>query len=216
MQRNLYLTLGVARTESPSGIRAAFRDLVKRYHPDRTGPGGAATFREITEAYAVLSDPARRARHDEVLDEARLRARAEERQPRSHIVRIRDADVRPGLEPLFARIARNFTGLGVPKGERVEKLDIDVRLTREEAERGTIVNVGAPMFQRCEACAGLGRTLLLQCASCLGAGLVEGTRRVPIHVPPGVSDGVEILVPLARAGVHNLFASVRVTIDPPG
>lgn len=127
---------------------------------------------------------------------------------------MRDGDdVRPGLEPLYARIASNFSGRGVAKGERVEQLLLDVHLTEEEASRGAIVHVGMPVFRRCSACGGRGRTLLLQCARCHGEGLLEAARPLPIHIPPGISDRTELVVPLARVGVHNLIVSARVVIE---
>ena len=65
--RDYYVTLGVPRTETTDGIRSAFRDLVKRYHPDRSGSEESDTFRDVVEAYRVLSDPALRERYDERL-----------------------------------------------------------------------------------------------------------------------------------------------------
>ena len=53
-RKSYYMVLGVSRTESPSGIRQAFRELVKRYHPDRVGPQGLRFFQEIVEAHRVL------------------------------------------------------------------------------------------------------------------------------------------------------------------
>jgi hypothetical protein len=58
--KDYYAILGVSPMESPSGIREAFRELVKRYHPDRIGPQGTPVFQDIIEAYQVLSDPERR------------------------------------------------------------------------------------------------------------------------------------------------------------
>jgi len=68
MQRKTYYkTLGVSHTESPSGIRAAYRGLVKRVHPDLAGEQSTSAFREITEAYDILSDPGRRHEYDRQL-----------------------------------------------------------------------------------------------------------------------------------------------------
>jgi DnaJ-class molecular chaperone len=67
--RNYYVVLGVASNETEQGVRAAFRDLAKRYHPDRVGPSGAGPFREPAEAYEVLGDPARRRQYDESLQQ---------------------------------------------------------------------------------------------------------------------------------------------------
>ena len=53
--KDFYIILGVSRTESPSGIRDAFRELAKIYHPDRSGPQTTQKLQEIAEAYEVLS-----------------------------------------------------------------------------------------------------------------------------------------------------------------
>src|SRR6516165_8191865 len=60
-----YQILGVPRDADAEAIKNAFHLLARRYHPDRCGePGAEARFKEITEAYTVLSDPARRAEYD--------------------------------------------------------------------------------------------------------------------------------------------------------
>src|SRR5262245_65880907 len=63
MQRDYYLVLGVSRDESARGIHDAYRQLVKKYHPDRAGPEEAEAFRELIAAYEVLSDAEKRRRH---------------------------------------------------------------------------------------------------------------------------------------------------------
>ena len=56
MMKNYYLILGVPRDEQdPRGIRDAYRQLAKQYHPERAGPEGATAFRDVVEAYEVLS-----------------------------------------------------------------------------------------------------------------------------------------------------------------
>jgi len=56
LTRNYYLVLGCNVTESASGVRDAFRELVKHYHPDRVGPSGTPFLQAIAQAYRVLSD----------------------------------------------------------------------------------------------------------------------------------------------------------------
>lgn len=68
---NPYLLLGVPPTASAADIRRRYRDLSKRYHPDTTAlPPAIATakFRELNEAYAILSNPERRRQWDLTLD----------------------------------------------------------------------------------------------------------------------------------------------------
>lgn len=67
--KDYYLTLGIAHTASPGDIKTAYRSLAVKYHPDKAtdNPFAEAHFREIAEAYAVLSHPAKRRAYDEEL-----------------------------------------------------------------------------------------------------------------------------------------------------
>jgi curved DNA-binding protein CbpA len=69
-----YTVLRVPEDADPAAIRHAYRTLVRRFHPDAGIGSSAQKFREVTEAYDVLSDPQRRHEHD--LDLARSRAHA--------------------------------------------------------------------------------------------------------------------------------------------
>src|SRR5688572_29552064 len=71
-----YDLLKVDRKAAPERVRAAYRSLAQRYHPDKR-PGNADAIRvmaALNEAYAVLSDPQKRARYDRSIDGARLRS----------------------------------------------------------------------------------------------------------------------------------------------
>ena len=63
-KRDYYLVLGVSRDASEAEIKRAFRELARRHHPDVNPEDGGEQFREINEAYAVLSDRDARARYD--------------------------------------------------------------------------------------------------------------------------------------------------------
>jgi curved DNA-binding protein len=68
--RDYYQTLGVSKTASQEDIRSAYRKLAMKYHPDRN-PGDKKAedqFKEINEAYQVLSDPQKRSRYDQLGD----------------------------------------------------------------------------------------------------------------------------------------------------
>ncbi|HXX67125.1 MAG TPA: DnaJ domain-containing protein [Polyangiaceae bacterium] len=199
VSRNYYLVLGVASNESGEGIRSAYRDLAKQLHPDHVGPAGAAAFREITEAYDVLRDPSRRRDYDDSLRTHRTERRVS--------VRRDLAEVRPSEEALSCRFARNFTGIGVPKGERVEALDVEIAISKEEAERGTRVCLGVPVFAPCGACRGRG------CDDCGWQGGTEGERPVAIDLPPMTGRGTTFVMPLKGLGIHNFYVRVRVRVD---
>jgi len=68
--RTYYMILGVPRTESPGGIRSAYRDLARRLHPDVAGEQATHAFQELSEAYDVLSDPQRRREYNDKLRRA--------------------------------------------------------------------------------------------------------------------------------------------------
>jgi molecular chaperone DnaJ len=71
--KDYYRVLGVSRTETYTGIRAAYRALARRFHPDHVGEQGKPQFQEICEAYEVLADPTRRREHNQSLQVAEER-----------------------------------------------------------------------------------------------------------------------------------------------
>src|SRR5438128_629546 len=62
-QKDYYKTLGVDKTASKDDIKKAFRKLAHQYHPDKKD-GNAEKFKEVNEAYSVLSDDAKRQQYD--------------------------------------------------------------------------------------------------------------------------------------------------------
>lgn len=69
-ERTLYEVLMLHPSATIEVINAAYRALAKQYHPDHAGPKGAAQMARLNEAYAILSDSAKRARYDEIIGKA--------------------------------------------------------------------------------------------------------------------------------------------------
>ena len=63
--KDYYKTLGVERAADDKAIKTAYRKLARKYHPD-VNKGNAERFKEISEAYTVLSDPEKRKRYDQL------------------------------------------------------------------------------------------------------------------------------------------------------
>jgi molecular chaperone DnaJ len=167
---DFYIVLGVGRGETLEGIRAAYRELAKRHHPDLAGASTTARFQEIGEAYRTLSDPARRRAYDASLEEgippsrvadAPQPARAEPLDPFDP-----SSSFRPSLEALQQRFLRNFEPAWSPKAELVEGLNLEVVLSPEEAMRGVRVPIEIPTLQACEDCGGAGQVWLYPCPAC--------------------------------------------------
>jgi molecular chaperone DnaJ len=208
-RKTYYMILGVSRAESASGIRAAYRDLAKKLHPDVAGEGATRAFQEVSEAYDVLSDPQRRREYDYELS----------RSPPEPVVRNRVSilgnpeNIRPSFEAMYERFLRNFTGLGIPKSERLEDLNFDVVLTPEEASRGCVVPVGIPVFHRCPQCGGSGRGWVLACAYCQQRGIIETEEIVSVRIPPMARSGSIFEIPLQALGIRNFYLRLHVFVE---
>jgi hypothetical protein len=216
-----YLILGISRSESPQGIRRAFRDLVREHHPDLAGPAGTPMFREIVEAYRVLSDPAERRQYDASIREGApipVRTRRDDprrrKRPTFEPVDLVDGrnDARPSAEALLDRILRNFSGHPLEKAEHEEPLLCDILLDSNEARRGGILPIRIPILAACATCHGTGRVSAFACRVCDARGAVASDLTVPLRIPPGVRTGTILDVSLAEWNVRNLWLRARLRV----
>jgi len=233
-KRDYYQVLEVDRDASPDTIRQAYRRLAKKYHPDiNNQPGAEDRFKEINEAYAVLSDEERRAAYD----------------------RFGHA----GLEGMpfdfdgFGDIFEQFFGFGMggPRRRRTPRrganLGYELTLTFEEAafgaekeiefnrqeicsrckgsgsEPGTSPvrcrncngtgqikqsTIFGTMVRTCPTCGGVGETISTPCHTCQGRRLERRNVQKAISIPAGVDDGTQIRVsgegePGTNGGPHG-------------
>ncbi|HWP24277.1 MAG TPA: J domain-containing protein, partial [Candidatus Binatia bacterium] len=172
-KRDYYEVLGVERTASQEHIKRAYRQLAMKYHPDRNpAPDAAERFKEITEAYAVLSDPNKRAEYD-----AGGHAGISERWSTEDLFREfafgdffggRFADLSGIFADLFGARAR--PGPVKPRGA---DLHADLRLALDEAARGGERLISITRSDRCKTCSGSGAkpgTQPFACSDCQGSG----------------------------------------------
>jgi DnaJ-class molecular chaperone len=217
--KNYYGILGVSRNETPSGIRAAYREAVRRSHPDHAGPQAAAAFHEIVEAHSVLSDPDRRREYNQRLTSYErerthpglVHSVATDWEPPSIFADLHS--VHPSFEALAERLLRNFTHRGVPKAERPQALSVEVILTPEEAAWGGVLSIGVPVDEVCSACGGAGNDWLFPCLHCRGDGTVSRIQPVQIRIPRSLSLGLVPEVPLETFGINNLFLQIRLRVS---
>jgi molecular chaperone DnaJ len=224
--KDYYVVLGIPRNESPRGIREAYRQLAKRYHPDRAGPEASTEFRDVGEAYEALSDPDRRLRFDRGLRRAEGRLDVapdtivlddepppEPLSPEPVSLMRGFRRMHPSREEILDRVLHNLLPARAPKGEQTVALQTELVLSAAERARGGVVWLDVPVFRGCPACGSSGGGWLYPCATCDGRGVVEREARLRVSIPPRAPDGVVLDVPLAPAGVHNLVVRLRLRVD---
>jgi len=182
-KRDYYEVLGVQKNASKDEIKDAYRKLAMQYHPDRNKAADAEEkFKEISEAYAVLSDDQKRQQYDTL-----GHAGFDQRYTAEDI--FRGADFESILRDIgfgFGDLFRTFFGGGFGGGgfrersNRGEDLVYDLEITLEEAAKGTEKEIVVPRTEKCEVCGGSGAspgTSPKTCPKCNGAGKVQHMRR---------------------------------------
>jgi molecular chaperone DnaJ len=219
--KDYYLVLGVAHDASARGIRAAFRELARKYHPDRAGPRAARHFQTLAEAYHMLSDGERRAAYDRGLAHRGASRRRGPLTPpwqtASDALAVHRGDAlhgarwrRPTSNGVFHHFADAYLfGQELPRPRPVR---VDVQLTAKDATSGGILTFDVPLFYPCFSCRSSGWHGSLSCRRCRGVGMVEELGVARLTIPPLVGDGSLFEVPLGGLGVNDLFLEVRVHV----
>jgi len=220
LRKSYYLTLGIPFNESAGGIRQAFHEIVRRYHPDRVGNERLRFFQEIVEAYRVLGDPERRRDYDrglfqaQVITPAPLLVESSRGDLPLTMSILRKLKIKGApFEAALARVSGSLTRTAeVGSKDHCEALNTTVLLSPDEAVRGGIIFLAVPSCSPCDRCGGGGRDGLFPCAQCDGEGLIEEEETVRVHVPPLVGDGTVMNVALRGLGVHNFYLRLHIRV----
>ncbi|RPJ54028.1 MAG: molecular chaperone DnaJ, partial [Methanobacteriota archaeon] len=175
-KRDYYDLLGISRDASPDEIKSAFRQAARKHHPD-LNPGNKEAeerFKEINEAYQVLSDREKRASYDQFGHAA-----------------FKPGDFAGSRAPNFDDLFRDF-GFGdifeafagrSSRQRRREGADIryDLEITLEEAAAGVKKTIEVPRAVVCDVCGGSGAKAghLKTCSACGGTGEVRRVQQSP-------------------------------------
>ena len=213
-----YETLGVSKEASKEDIKKAYKKLAKKYHPDLNKGEGSEKFKEVSEAYSVLSDEGKRANYDRFgtadnqysqgfggfggqgfsgfsdIFESFFDLGGRSSRPQ------RGRDLRYEMEISFLESC-----FGIKKNIKVNKLD---RCKGCEGFGGTGEKTcedcnGQGRVQKkyrtpfgaiaqthtCSACSGKGKTVKDVCEVCSGKGRVQSTKTLEVKVPAGIQDG---------------------------
>ena len=215
--KNYYVVLGVHRGESAKGIRAAYKDLAKQFHPDRIGEQGNKTFQEISEAYQTLSDPEKRRLYNHSLDQQEdARTEVGSETSSRHELGWEAVPWTLGFPYSLSRyqwVPDNFSSLWAPNGARAEELNFEVILTAEEARQGGVIPVEIPGFYTCWACGGSGREWMFPCVQCQGLGRTETYRTLNIPFRPRVRSGTIIEASIRELGIKNCYLRLCLAVE---
>jgi DnaJ-class molecular chaperone len=236
--KDYYKILGVSREASADEIKKAFRKLARKYHPD-VNPGdkkAEGKFKEINEAYEVLSDTDKRRKYDTLgpnwMDQFGSNFGAGTRRAYSYGGRSSQYGFDPGsssfsdfFETLFGRSSPMggtasrgaYNDLRRRAGDDIEQ---PVEVTLQEAYMGAVRTFNIQSMEVCPTCQGVGETGGKLCATCSGQGSLPRNKRIQVKIPAGVDNGSKIRVagegqPGIGGGPRgDLYLVISVKSDP--
>ena len=232
--KDYYKILGVERGADDAAIKSAYRKLARKYHPD-VNKGKDDRFKEINEAYEVLSDPEKRRRYDTLGPD--WQRYAQQGAPGGapgggfHVEYGGGADFsdffrtifgdmgartgRGGFRDIFGDAFQSGGGRGRRRGQDVQA-DVDISL--EEAFAGTRKTFALELDEPCATCQGSGNVGGQPCAVCHGTGWQRARRDVDVRIPPGVRTGQKVRVSGegggGSGGRGDLYLVVNVAPHP--
>ncbi len=178
-KRDYYDILSVSKNASFDDIKKSYRKLALKYHPDKNKDSSATEkFKEISEAYAVLSDSEKRSQYDQFGHEG-IGSRYTSEDIFSGVdfsELFRNSGFGFGVDTIFEKI---FGGSSSHREHRGSDVQCNLSLTLEEISSSVTKKIEAPRTESCVVCTGSGAkkgTSPRTCSSCKGSGEVQVTR----------------------------------------
>jgi molecular chaperone DnaJ len=222
-KRDYYEVLGVEHNTNPDAdaLKKAFRKLAMQYHPDRNpdDPTAESKFKEVSEAYEVLSDPDKKARYDR-FGHAGMEGFSSQGFSGANIndifgeifgdifggggrrrQRNRGADLRYNLELSFEEAAfGSDVTVRIPRPKRCDVCEGTGSKTRQQRTCPTCGGHGEVRFTQgffavarpCSQCEGTGQVVSDPCKNCKGSGKLESQSELSVKIPGGVDTGTRV------------------------
>ncbi len=211
--KDYYSILGVNRNASEKEIKQAFRRLARKHHPD-VNPGDTTAeekFKQISEAYEVLSDKDKRKKYDQFGDQWQHADQFTKSGRRGTAFQGADfGDIfggggrtyshsygGGGIDSLLDELLRGGqAGTHTRRTRQVRGRDIEhpVEVTLEEAFSGTSRLLSLQAEEPCVTCHGSGRIQNALCSVCQGRGTISRTKRLEVKIPAGVKTGSRVRI----------------------
>ena len=208
--QDYYRILGLERGADEAEIKRAFRKLARQYHPDATKGNKLleTKFKDLNEAYEVLSDPDKRARYDALQHDTfrnftnvrdAMRAETERQAAARSAAEAADDKGADATGSGFSEFFDSLFGskrptFGKKKAQRGDDRQVPVEILLSEAFTGTRKSVNAEREETCSACNGFGQQAGSPCPICRGQGTRAHRRQLEVKIPAGVRTGSRVRI----------------------
>lgn len=225
LNTNLYEMLNVSPNATDVEIKAAFRLLVRKYHPD-VNPNYEEKFKEIKNAYDILSDTQKKEKYDKIngynqinqkstttssINNDDLKTKAQAKKAYSETEKKNKS-----FDNLFKDILNNFKQQKKINGTNIE---LSVKISSQEAILGTSRIVNVLHTNICPKCNGKKFLNDAKCSDCNGLGEIKKHKKINIKIPSNVKTGSKIrIVNEGNRGINggqngDLYLIIEVVED---
>ncbi|MFH1073285.1 MAG: molecular chaperone DnaJ [Nanoarchaeota archaeon] len=190
MAKDYYKTLGVNKSASKEDIKKSYKELAKKFHPDlNKSPDAEARFKEISEAFSVLSDDQKRGQYDQFGSDA-FKYSTQGGGPDFSGFNYRDFgnfhfDSDINFDDIFESFfGPSFSGSSGRRSrqQRGADLQYNLEITLEDAAFGTKKIIEFKKNSACTECNGRGGEGITTCDKCNGSGVLRETARTPFGI----------------------------------
>ena len=232
--KNYYSILGVTPDSTDAEIKSAYRKLARKFHPD-VNPYGTAQFKDITEAYEVLSDAKKRMQYDTLNGFFKSSKKTEEKQHTSSEQAQSEykkqssfqnhTEPKMSKEDFSQKINEIFEEFSSPKSKkkkfhpvRGEDIYENVSITIKEAVRGTERVINVMHTSECPNCKGRKFINGSLCKVCKGSGEKKKKKKITVKIPKNVKNGTKLRIKnegsRGQNGGKNGDLFINIKIEP--